>query len=200
MAWAPDYAGLDDLAAYLRVPAGDVADDPQMQVALTSASRQVDNETRRQFGQLDAAALRRYDAVWRADRGRWVVPVDDLMSTTDLAVTTTDGAVDLYELEPVNAAADGRPWTRLVVDPDATNPPTATGPQVDVVAVWGWSGFPAPVVQATLLQASRLLSRRDSPFGIAGSPEGGDVLRLLARVDADVAVLLRPYTRRAKPR
>ena len=50
--------------------------------------------------------------------------------------------------------------------------------------------------EATLLQASRLAARRDSPFGVAGSPDAGSEMRLLARVDPDVAVALEPYRRR----
>jgi hypothetical protein len=42
------------------------------------------------------------------------------------------------------------------------------------------------------MQASRIFSRRQSPFGIAGSPDLGTV-RLSARLDADVEALLRPF-------
>lgn len=49
---------------------------------------------------------------------------------------------------------------------------------------------PASVKLATMIQGSRWAKRRDSPFGIAGSPEMGNEMRLLARIDPDVAVLL----------
>jgi hypothetical protein len=52
---------------------------------------------------------------------------------------------------------------------------------------------PAPVKLACMLQASRLVKRRDSPFGVAGSPEFGSELRLLSKLDPDVENLLRPY-------
>jgi hypothetical protein len=45
---------------------------------------------------------------------------------------------------------------------------------------------------ATLIQAARLFTRRQSPFGIAGSPDLGTV-RLSAKLDADVETLLRPF-------
>jgi hypothetical protein len=48
---------------------------------------------------------------------------------------------------------------------------------------------------ATLLQASRLFTRRQSPFGIAGAPDLG-VVRLSARLDADVEVLLKSFRKR----
>jgi hypothetical protein len=45
---------------------------------------------------------------------------------------------------------------------------------------------------ATLIQASRLFVRRQSPFGIAGTPDLGTV-RLSAKLDAEVEALVRPF-------
>jgi hypothetical protein len=45
---------------------------------------------------------------------------------------------------------------------------------------------------ATLIQATRLFARKQSPFGIAGAPDMG-VVRLSSRLDADVEVLARPF-------
>jgi hypothetical protein len=42
-----------------------------------------------------------------------------------------------------------------------------------------------------LIQSSRIFVRRQSPFGIAGTPELGTV-RLTSRLDPDVEALLRP--------
>lgn len=53
-----------------------------------------------------------------------------------------------------------------------------------------FSPVPSMVKLATQLQASRWAKRRDAPFGIAGSPEMGSELRLLARLDPDVEILL----------
>jgi hypothetical protein len=52
---------------------------------------------------------------------------------------------------------------------------------------------PSAVKQACLIQASRFFTRRYAPFGVAGSPESGSEMRLLAKVDPDVAVILGPY-------
>jgi hypothetical protein len=54
---------------------------------------------------------------------------------------------------------------------------------------------PDGVVLACLLQASRWYKRRDAPFGIAGSDLMGAAMRLAAKVDPDVAVLLSTYRR-----
>jgi hypothetical protein len=54
---------------------------------------------------------------------------------------------------------------------------------------------PSAVKLATRLQASRFMARRDSPYGVAGSPDAGSEIRLLSRVDPDVAVALRGFSR-----
>lgn len=192
MAWAPGYVSTEEMKAFVRSDL--VVDDPQVDLAIEAASRAVDNQCRRQFGLADAPADRRYTA--QLECGRWVLAIDDLMTADDLAVTVPAGAVTAYDLEPVNAAPDGRPWTRLAVGSTSTALPTGAVNEVTVTARWGWTAVPLPVKQATLLQASRFLARRDSPYGVAGSPADGSEVRLLARVDPDVAVILGPYTRR----
>jgi hypothetical protein len=71
-----------------------------------------------------------------------------------------------------------------------------TGTALAVTAKWGYAAaIPKSVIEANLLQASRLFSRRQSPYGVAGSPDLGGELRLLAKVDPDVAVLLARYVK-----
>lgn len=199
MAWAPDYVTTAELRSFLRIDDSD--DDTQLDLAIAAASRAIDQDTSRQFGVVGSVEERFYTGRWDPKRCRWVVDIDDLMSTSNFAAETQDsdgdtvGAIDDYFLEPRNAAAQGRPWTQLVVKPDSSFKPTGRVNEVAVTALWGWTAVPDAVKQATLLQASRLFSRRTSPYGIAGSPDTGSELRLLARVDADVSVSLRPYRR-----
>lgn len=195
MAWKPDYITAAKLKAYVRVD--DALDDVQVAVAVTTASRAIDNHTNRQFGKVDAPEERFYTAWPDYDRGLWVIDIDDLMSVSGLVVTV-DGTTltsDGYTKEPVNAAAEGKPWTRLAVKSTSSVQPTGADHEIAVVALWGWTTVPVPVEQAAYLQGSRFLSRRESPYGIAGSPDTGSELRLLARVDPDVGVALRDYVR-----
>jgi hypothetical protein len=200
--WAPDYADTSELASLVRVE--DTLDDAQLALALTTASRAIDHACGRQFGQLATVEARYFSARWDPPRCRWVVPIDDLMTTTGLLVAvdilddlTYSSSVDsAYVIEgPRNAAAKGRPWTELVIHRLSSVQPTWTENCVKVTARWGWSSVPTTIKQATLLQASRILARRDSPFGVAGSPEVGSEMRLLARLDVDVAVAVAPYRR-----
>jgi hypothetical protein len=193
MAWAPDYVTTEEMRDYLRISDDD--DNALIALAISAASRAVDKYAGRQFGVVAAAEERLYSAVWDRRRCRWVVEIDDLMSTTNLAVTCTAGTITGYTLEPVNAAKISRPWTRLVVDSDSSVQPTSLVNDMAVTALWGWSSVPESVEQATRLQAHRFHTRRKSPYGVAGSPDEGTALRLLARVDPDVGVALNPYRR-----
>lgn len=195
MPWAPDYATVAELREYVTRDTSTV-DDTFLALAITAASRAVDRACNRQFGSVTPVQARKYSAVWDRRRCRWVVSVDDLMDATGLTVVTEDGTVNVFVLQPVNSPQVGRPWTRLVVDPDSAIKPTGREEdEVTVTALWGWTAVPTTVKQATLLQASRIVTRRNAPFGVAGSPEMGSEMRLLAKVDPDVEVTVRPYVR-----
>lgn len=194
MTWRPDYTTLADLKSYLRV--SDTADDVQIGLAVTAASRAIDRTCRRQFGQTTSQARIYTPRV--GSGGRFVVDVDDVQDVTGILVATDtagDGgfatAVTDYRIGPRNAGVDGYPYTRLSL---ISAPLVADS--VRVTALWGWTAVPATIREACLVQASRFHARRDSPFGIAGSPEAGSEMRLMSKVDVDVAVMLRPYTRR----
>ena len=193
MVWAPDYVTSSELKAYLRIT--DTVDDAQLAVAISAASRAVDRFAGRQFGVVDQAEERFFTARWDRRRCRWTLDVDDLM-TAPVSVEVEGGTITAYDLEPVNAAPKGQPWTSLAVKPGSTVVPTEETNGVAVTALWGWSTVPVAVKQATLMQASRFHSRRDSPYGVAGSPEDGSETRLLATVDPDVKVSLDGYRRR----
>lgn len=193
MAWAPDYVTSTELKAYLRI--GDAVDDAEVALAVTAASRAVDRATNRQFGLIAVPEARKYTAYWDTDLCRYVVEIADLMTVTGLTITVEAGTVDAFDLKPANAAVEAFPWTRFVVKPESLVKPPLTEDAVTVTARYGWTTVPAAVKQATLLQAARFFKRRDAPFGVAGSPEAGSELRLLAKVDPDVAVVLGPYQR-----
>lgn len=201
MALFPDYASLSEMRAYLRIDDEyDTTDDAQLALAITAASRAIDRSTNRQFGLSASAVARVYTAEWSTTHSRYTADIDDVMTTASMVVKTadsTEGSYDTthtdYQLLPFNAAGDTRPWTRVMF-PRGTSVPCGPG-RIQVTASWGWSTVPDTIKQACLIQASRFHKRRDSPFGIAGSPDLGNELRLLDRLDPDVAVLLSPYRR-----
>lgn len=200
MSWAPDYATLAQAREYITRHSSTV-DDQFLALDVTAASRAVDRSTGRQFGLVDAAEERFYTPSWDPRLCRWVIEIDDLMTTDGFVPQLQDvngvnlGAIDDYTLEPRNAAAKGEPWTRMVVRPTSTYLPTGLRDQAAFTGSWGWTDIPSPITQATLLQTSRFQIRRNSPYGIAGSPDEGSEMRLLARLDPDVAVAVGPYRR-----
>jgi hypothetical protein len=181
MAWEPAYATAAELKAYLRI--ADTVDDALVAIWAETASRAVDSYCGRQFGQVDAPAVRTYRSSWDRHLGAWLFEIDDLADLTD-AVVLDANALDItadVEFGPSNALSKGRVYTHMVG--------TAAG-AVTVEALWGWSAVPVPVKNATLIQAARLAARRDSPFGVAGSPENGSEMRLLASLDPDLRTSL----------
>jgi hypothetical protein len=198
VAWEPDYVTAAELKAELGISDG--VDDTWCASVVTAASRAVDRhcsgDLRRQFGQIDAAAVRYYRVTYRVELDRWVAQIDDLMTTTDLEVLNlADESLTGYVLYPRNAAADGRPWTRLRLAEGASYSWPDNDAEIAVTAKWGWSAVPATVKTATMMQAMRFYARRDSPYGVAGSPDLGSELRLLQKVDADVGVMLTGFVR-----
>lgn len=192
MAWAPDYVTEEEFASYLRIE--DTVDDVELALAISGASRAIDFDANRQFGKVDTPEERTYPVRYDYDRGVWVADVDDFQTTTSLVVLVDDETVTTFTKEPVNAAQKGRPWTRLVFTSDSEVTPCSTS-EVTPTALWGWTAVHQTIKQMTLLQGSRFFTRRNAPFGIAGSPSEGSEMRLLARVDPDVAVMLRPFRR-----
>lgn len=198
MAWAPMYSSLAALKAHLRV--ADTTDDTALTAALTAASRAIDYECNRQFGNVTPAAARYYSYDCLTIDGRPAVSIDDLQSVVGLAVAfdlDDSGAYSTvpvngtdFDLWPRNAAANGLPWTHLVMRDTSSYYLPWTSMGVRVTAAWGWAAVPAVVESATLIQAARFFVRRDSAYGVAGSPSLGSEVRLLARLDPDVALLL----------
>lgn len=197
MTWKPDYLTLAELKNYFRIPTGDTQDDIELSGWITSASRAVDRRCSgvvdRQFGQEAGPVLRTYPAAayWVPDVCLWVLDIDDLQDTTGFLVNGVAYASSGATLLPLNAATDGRPYTQLGLASAPTDNTALTGR-------WGWTAFPAEVKSAVKLQCNRWNFRRDAPAGVAGSPDQGSEVRLLARLDPDVATVLNGLRRRRR--
>lgn len=205
MAWAPDYCTTAELKEWLRITVS--GDDNRLAAAISTASRNVDTYTGRQFGNVDEPAD--WYGTWDGSTidYRDSLSIVDLYDTTDLVVvidTDGDGDGDVtlenetdFDLWPYNAAAEGVPWTRLVLRPGAAARFNWYPRCVKITGLLGWADVPTAVSQATLLLAAEIFARRNAPFGIAGSPELGSEMRLLDKVDPDARTALRRYVRAA---
>jgi hypothetical protein len=178
----------------------DTIDDPTIDDALAAASRGIDHFCKTHFWKTAAGTNRVFDTC-----DYWRLRINDAAAVT--AVATDNDADGVYET--VWAAAD---FQLLPLNPDAgpeTEPYTeirAIGAQtfprpasvtsrtglVQVTGTWGWSAVPEAVTEATKLVANRLIKRRQSPEGVAGSFEFGTI-RISSREDPDAVLLLTPY-------
>ena len=213
MPWAPPYATADELASFVRID--DAADEVVITAAIEAASRMIDYACDpqpghfRQFGKTDAPEDRYYTATPRGYatpvRGQWVAQLDDLASAAGLVVAVAGTSeqdwhpVTGIALLPRNAAARGRPFTAVGFAGSSRPAPPETADGVRVTGEWGWPAVPETIHEAAMIQSSRLLARRDAPFGVAGSAETGTEVRLLAKVDPDVEAMLRPFIRALGP-
>jgi len=188
------YCTLSDLKTSLAIE--DIQDDTALEAAILTASRMVDDYTGRFFYKdgTSAVPVTRYYTP-----NDWLIcNTDDFVSINEIATDenfnksyTTVWAASDYMVEPVNNPRRGWPYTRILAV-DAYYFPRLYPQTVRIKAVWGWSSIPNEIQMATKLQASRLFIRRQSPFGIAGTPDLGTV-RLSSRLDPDVEALIRPF-------
>jgi hypothetical protein len=197
--WEPDYATVEELREYAGITdEDDTVDDAGLARNITAASRAIDDHCgpQRQFGQVETAqerfyTVRDYHYGIVASGGSSLVIVDDLMTLDDLVITVAGEAVTPTLWRPANAPVKGKPWTRVYLPGRLS----MDGDAVSITAKWGWDAVPVAIKEACLLQALRLSKRKSSPFGVAGSPDMGSELRLLAKVDPDVAVMVHKYIR-----
>jgi BppU N-terminal domain len=193
------YVEAEELKSTLGISGMTFADE-DIQDAIVAASRAVDGFTGRRFYK-DAATTNTRTYVTQ----NWFpLLIDDLVALGAGGVTVNGASwvqgTD-YRLVPYNAAADGRPYDTIApitpspalsswLSPPNWNTPAAT---VTVQGQWGWPSIPQPVVEATRIEATRLLRRtREATFGVVGIGPEGSAVRL-PTVDPDVALLLAPF-------
>ncbi len=192
MAITNGYATLADVKAALKIT--DNMDDSLLEIAVESASRLIDGYTGRYFYNA-GTATRNYAA-----NDSYTVTIDDLQSLSELATTNEVGTdyttwtANDYQLEPLNGLSNGltQPYTSIRAVKQYVFPFLGDRALVKVTGVWGWASIPTAVKQATILQASRIFKRNDSPLGVAGFGDMG-VVRVGARLDPDVQHLVDPY-------
>jgi hypothetical protein len=194
---APDYISLTLFKSNLKATA--TAHEELMQLAISTASRKVDEHCYRRFWLDPTATVREYNpdgrtvAISQSGYPSEKLLVDDIASTTGLTVqvgygstwTTIDSAT--YDFAPDNALADFKPIEGIVRRGASWT--THPRQRIRVTARHGWPSIPLAVKQATLIQATRYYLRKDSPEGVMGTAEWG--LIRMSKVDPDVAELLK---------
>ena len=196
------YATRNQVKAALRIGTADTLDDDLIDNCVGAASRLIDGYCNRRFWS-SGTATRVYQA-----EDSFYCSIDDIAGTAITLKTSSfaDGNFDVtwtatdYQLEPLNGNLDGLTWSydkiRAVGDYLFPTVNANYGEQalVQVTAVFGWPSVPEPVTQATIIQASRIFKRYDSPLGVAGFGDLG-AIRVSRFLDPDMAQLVEPYRR-----
>lgn len=197
LATGQSYITADQLKASLDMT-GETYADADMNLAVLAASRTIDNMTHRRFTlDADAQSVRYY----RPTSQRFV-EIDDLVQITELATGLGDGTFTTiwtqdtqYVLEPMNAPADGEPYTSIRSVRNGLRFRTDNAKTVRVTGQFGWLAVPDEIQAATSLLAAREVRRiREAPFGVLQIGLDGQLSRI-ANNDPDVMNLVKPYVR-----
>ena len=199
MALTNAYCSLADVKAALRIT--DTLDDALLETSINSASRLIDNYCNRYFYAGTSANEIRYYST----NDPYNVYIDDLISLTSLDTSTTmqnqydlhwsnSGDFPQYELSPKNGLANGfySPYTGIKSIGVYLFPFFGETSLIRVTGRFGWSSVPDAIKQATIIQASRLFKRLESPLGVAGVSDIG-IMRVTRSIDGDVAQLIDPF-------
>ncbi len=189
------YATTEELRAHLGDSQRRNLDETELRRALAAASRSIDRYTGSFFWRDKMPTTKTYSPV-----SKYGIDILPLASTEDLivAVDNTGGRVygtswtngSHFELSPENQDTDSaHAFTRL----DTLGGYLPVGRNtLRITGYHGWSSVPDAVREATVIKATALFKRGDSPFGIAGSGDFG-AIRISRYEDPDVIKLLDPF-------
>ncbi len=176
--------------------------DPDLQKALSAASRAIDQMCERRFYTTVADETRYF-----SPRNAGWLDAGDIVSITTLKSDSSGGTTFAstwtantdYVLEPLNAALEtpAEPYTLICRHPNSGLWFPSDFPRsVQIVGKFGWSTVPVEIEEATTIVAAQLVQRaRMAPFGVlAVGLDQASAVRI-SRVDPQVASLIEPYVR-----
>jgi hypothetical protein len=191
MAISQGYCTLPQIKAALGIQDG--FEDSLLEMAIESASRQIDSYTERYFYNAGTATK------LFAPLDNYLCATEDFITLTSVKTSedgesfdTTWGTKD-WQPEPLNGRAGGlvTSFTQIRAIEDYLFPFRNGEATVELTGTWGWSAVPIAITQATVILASRIFKRLDSPLGIISGELG--TMRVGFRLDPDVQHLVDPY-------
>ena len=194
MAVTNGYCTLAELKAALKIT--DNLDDTLLETSINSGSRMIDQYCNRFFYSGSAGEVRYFtpnDSItcW----------IDDCQTITEVKTASVDPTVfdttwasSDYQVNPRNGLANGgySPITYITAIDNYLFPTYGEQALVKVTGTFGWSAVPDAIKFATIIQASRLFKRLESPLGVAGVSDIG-IMRVGSNIDGDVAQLINPF-------
>lgn len=185
MALGDPYATLTDVKDYIRIPNAGNDFDALLTHAIESISQEIERHCNRQFNNTTTPSARTYEPT----TPYWSY-VDDFHTTAGLVVKvdadgdgvfeTTVPASD-YELEPFNGIVDGQegwPFQKISLLGGYFPRYARRKGVLQVTAQWGWEAVPEPVISAFRILVAETFQLKDAPFGVVGSDQFGNVLRV----------------------
>ena len=202
MAIVNGYCSLAEIKTYTGISGS--GQDDNLENAVETASREIDKICNRIFYQTSSQD-RYYTPI-----EKYQVLVDDISTTSGLVVKIDDNDdgthnktltidTDFY-LTPVNVTdtqLQYQPYTciKILADRSSERFDPRIVKQLKVTSSFGFSSTPDAIKQATLLQATRLFKRKDSPFSVYGSDQTGNI-ELLNKFDPDAMKIIKGYIKR----
>ena len=194
---AAEYCTLYALRDRLGFPSSDTTSDPMLHSIIDAASRAVEAITGRRF--YASTETRYYQAAHAS-----YLDVDDLLGVTTLATDEdANGTWEVtwtadtdYLLLPINASADGVPYSRIQVAPLSRYyfPVDSNPRNTKLVASFGYSSsVPDLVREATLLAAIQVYHRKDAAFGVMGQAGFLQTVKHQLLEDPQIRAMLMPY-------
>jgi hypothetical protein len=188
-----------ELKQMLGIPGSDAVDNTILDLAIESASRSIDEYTKRRFWADVAASARSYRC-----RNSDFVYVDDFQPSSgaysvvvksdddnDGSFETTWTVTTDYVIEPVNTSTNYSIAQNMIVAVGGRSfPMLGNRSRLEVTAKWGWPAVPTAVKFSCLLIAEDLFKSKDAPFGVAGF---GDMGVLRVRANPKAMELLDPF-------
>jgi hypothetical protein len=188
------YCTLADVKAALRIT--DTIDDALIENSVNAASRMIDQYCNRYFYSTSANEVRYFQA-----NDGFMCWIDDAQSISEIKTSSTDPLIfdttwesGDYQLLPANRWANGAyyPINAITATDNYLFPVWADIALVKVTGQFGWASVPDSIKFATIIQASRLFKRLESPLGVAGVSDLG-IMRVGSSIDGDVAQLINPF-------
>ena len=191
MAITNGYATLIQLKSAIGIADG--IDDPMLEMAIESASRQIDSYTERYFYNAGTAVK------LFAPLDNYVCATEDFITLSKVETSEdgesydTEWAAADWQAEPLNGRSGGlvTSYTQIRAIESYLFPYRNGEATVRLTGTWGWSAVPIAITQATIILASRIFKRLDSPLGIISGELGS--MRVGYRLDPDVQHLIDPY-------
>jgi len=200
------YVDKADLKTYIGLTG--TGQDTNIDNAIDGASRLIDKMCGRHFWQDATVTDKFYTPI-----NSYYLEIDDLSTTTGLVVkldTNDDGTHDKtltidtdFVLKPYNPQVHKISSTTYYYPHSEINIlPTRSDAHFDafvtknvkVTGKFGWSAVPEAIKQATLIQATRLWKRKDTPFNVFGNEQTGQK-ELFNKIDPDALQLIKGYVK-----